>query len=183
MDSDSSEFEELFLEQAPALYRTALRMNNGNTSDAEDLVQETSMKAFRAFGGFKAGTNFRAWVFRIMTNTMINNVRSRKKEPPRAAFEDVEPLLEETGSTGTSAADIREVVDEEVIGAIDALADEYRDVLLLNALDGLTYKEIAESLSVPVGTVMSRLYRARKLLQQRLAGYAAGRNIGGSHGA
>ena len=163
-----------------SLYRTALRMS-GNPSDAEDLVQETFLRAFRSLHQFKEGTNLRAWLFRIMTNAFINEYRKRSRRPSNSSLDDIEDfyLYDHLIDSGIQPVDERpeEIVlgrmtADDVIGALDELSDDFRQVVLLADVEGFSYREIAEILDIPVGTVMSRLYRARRKLQKGLYEFA-----------
>jgi RNA polymerase sigma-70 factor (ECF subfamily) len=186
--TDRDRFTELAMQYAPALYTAALRMTR-NPSDAEDLVQETYLKAYRAFGGFEEGTNLKAWLYKILTNTYINSYRAAKRRPEKADVEDVEDLylyrrlgeLRMPG-IGRSAEDevFDHITDEEVKGAIEALPETFRMAVLLADVEGFSYKEIAEITGVPIGTVMSRIHRGRKALQKTLAEFAEARGLVGT---
>ncbi len=173
------EFDILFREHVNGLYALALRMTR-NELDAEDLVQETALKAFRYFHRFESGTNFRAWLYRILTNNYINTYRKNKKTPVSVELESVSFKLEEP-DTGfwnelddrTNGYDYHDLFDDEINRAMDRLPDEYRIVVLLCDVEGFSYKEIAAMVKCPIGTVMSRLHRGRKILQRSLARYAA----------
>ncbi len=163
-----------------ALYRTALRMTR-NPSDAEDLVQETYLRAFRSLHQFKFGTNLRAWLFRIMTNAYINEYRKRGRRPTGTSLDDLEDfyLYDHLIDSGVQPSDQRpeEIVlshltADDVIQALEELSDDFRQVVLLADVEGFAYREIAEILDIPVGTVMSRLYRARRKLQLILYDFA-----------
>jgi RNA polymerase sigma-70 factor, ECF subfamily len=159
-----------------SLYRTALRMT-GNPADAEDLVQETYLRAFRSIDQFKPGTNLRAWLFKIQTNSFINEYRKRVRRPRNTSLDDVEEYylynhLVESGVQPSPSVTEDEILaqidDAEVFQALDELQDNYRQVVLLADVEGFAYREIAEILDIPVGTVMSRLHRARKRLKEQL---------------
>jgi len=172
------EFDILFREHINGLYALALKMTR-NSLDAEDLVQDTALKAFRYFHRFDKGTNFRAWIYRILTNNFINDYRRKKRQPTQVDMEDVAFKLEEPASDfwhdlndRSNEFDYTDVFDDEINAAMAKLPDEYKIVVLLADVEGLRYKEIAEVIQHPVGTVMSRLHRGRKMLQSRLAGYA-----------
>lgn len=161
------------------LYSAALRMTR-NASDAEDLVQETYLKAYRSFGGFEQGTNLRAWLYRILTNTYINEYRARQRRPEIEDVEDVEDLYLYRRFAGVDGT-VSPSAEEEVIGAIhddaiksalESLPDTYRIAVMLSDIEGFSYKEMAEILEIPPGTVMSRLHRGRKALQKALLPYA-----------
>jgi RNA polymerase sigma-70 factor, ECF subfamily len=159
-----------------SLYRNALRMT-GNPVDAEDLVQETYLRAFRAIEQFKPGTNLRAWLFKIQTNSFINEYRKRVRRPRNQSLDDVEEYylyshLVESGVQPSPSVTEDEILaqidDADVFQALDELPDNYRQVVLLADVEGFAYREIAEILDIPVGTVMSRLHRARKRLKDEL---------------
>lgn len=163
-----------------SLYRTALRMTS-NPSDAEDLVQETFLRAFRSLHQFKEGTNLRAWLFRIMTNAFINEYRKRSRRPTNSSLDDIEDfyLYDHLIDSGIQPMDERpedivlgRMTADDVIGALDDLSDDFRQVVLLADVEGFSYREIAEILDIPVGTVMSRLFRARRKLQKGLYDFA-----------
>lgn len=163
-----------------SLYRTALRMTR-NPADAEDLVQEAYLRAFRSLHQFKEGTNLRAWIFRIMTNAFINEYRKRSRRPQSSSLDDLEEFylydhLIDSGMQPTSERPedvvLSQITTDDVIGAMDELSDDFRNVVMLADVEGFTYREIADILDIPVGTVMSRLYRARRKLQQELYDFA-----------
>jgi RNA polymerase sigma-70 factor, ECF subfamily len=168
----------------PSLYTAALRMTR-NPADAEDLVQETYLKAYRGFGGFAQGTNLKAWLYRILTNTFINSYRSKKRRPQESDIEDVEDLYLyrrlgglEGATAGQSAEEqvLEHFTESEIKDALDSLPEQFRIAVLLGDVEGFSYKEIAEILDIPIGTVMSRLHRGRRALQKRL--YEFGRQRG-----
>jgi len=172
------DFEDSAMPFVDALYNTAYRMAR-NSEDAEDLVQETYLKAYRYYDKFTEGTNLKAWLFRILKNTFINSYRKRQSEPPRSSFDDIEDAYEtsiqrEAGSRIPSPEEnvLENVLDEDVQRALDELPEDYRMVVLLADLEGFSYQEIAEILEVPPGTVMSRLYRARRRLEEQMLAYA-----------
>lgn len=167
-----------------SLYTAALRMTR-NPSDAEDLVQETYLKAYRGFGGFQEGTNLKAWLYKILTNTFINNYRAKKRRPEESDVEDVEELYlyrrlggGQAEVAGRSAEDelLDHLTESEIKDALEALPEQFRIAVLLGDVEGFSYKEIADILDIPIGTVMSRLHRGRKALQKRL--YEFGRQRG-----
>ena len=175
-------FEQEALPHLDALYGTALRMAR-NRSDAEDLVQETFLKAYRFFDRYQPGTNCRAWLYKILTNTGINAWAKASKQPPRVQFEDVEGVLEKPESpalqvaAGGDLAAFADLLDDELRSALEAVPAEFRMVLILSVVEGFAYREIAEILGIPIGTVMSRLFRGRKLLQASLRDYARRRGL------
>ena len=170
---------------APQLYSTALRMTR-NRADAEDLVQETYLKGWRAYDRFEDGTNLRAWLFRIMTNTYINKYNAAQQRPTETELDDVEELylyrrmgtLDQRKMSSSAEDQMMDLfTDDEVKNAIEELPDNYRMPLLLADVDGFAYKEIAEMLDIPIGTVMSRLHRGRKSMQKRLFQFAKERGL------
>jgi RNA polymerase sigma-70 factor (ECF subfamily) len=185
--ADQARFTELAMEHMPALYSAALRMTR-NPSDAEDLVQETYLRAYRGFGSFTDGTNLRAWLYRILTNTYINSYRAAKRRPEIADVEDVEDLylyhrLAPTDGTISRSAEeeaLASFTDEEVKAAIESLPDAFRIAVLLADVEGFSYKEIAEITDVPIGTVMSRIHRGRRALQKALHDFAESRGLVGT---
>ncbi|MCD6288284.1 MAG: sigma-70 family RNA polymerase sigma factor [Candidatus Hydrogenedentes bacterium] len=173
------EFEEVALVHLDSLYNGALRMTR-NPTDAEDLVQDTVLKAFRFFDKFHRGTNIRAWLFTILTNTYINRYRKRARQPSMVEFEEGRvagvpntPFVPPTGGPETERVEmLLELVDDDIKSALDSLPDDFRIVVLLADLENFSYKEIAEIVGCPLGTVMSRLYRGRRLLRKKLHDYA-----------
>jgi RNA polymerase sigma-70 factor (ECF subfamily) len=176
--ADPARFEEEALVFADALYGAALRMTHDRT-DAEDLLQETYLKAFRAYDRFEEGTFLRAWLFRILTNTYISTYRSRQRAPQLTDVDDVEDLylykrLAATGmSRSAEDAALERLTAPEVLAALDELPEQFRLAVLLSDVEQFSYKEIADITGVPIGTVMSRIHRGRKALQKALAPYAA----------
>ena len=161
-----------------ALYNTAYRMTR-NAEDAEDLVQESYLKAYRYYDKFEEGTNFKAWLFKILKNTFINNYRKKQQVPPQSDFAEIEDsfesqLSEEVTRQMRSPEEelLENVLDQDVQQALDTLSPDYRMAVILADLEGFSYKEIAEILELPVGTVMSRLFRGRKLLEAAMLKYA-----------
>lgn len=177
-------FEEEALPLLDQLYGGALRMTR-NPADAEDLVQETYVKAFQAFDSFKEGTNLKAWLYRIMTNAYINTYRKKQRQPYQSSTEDVTDyqLLETSSheSTGLESAEVKalkNLPDKKIADAMNALSDDYRMVVYYADVEGLPYKEIAEIMGTPLGTVMSRLHRGRKQLRDALKDVAHEHGIG-----
>jgi RNA polymerase sigma-70 factor (ECF subfamily) len=167
-----------------SLYGAALRMTR-NPQDAEDLVQETMLRAYRAFDRFEAGTNLKAWLFRILTNAYINTYRKRQREPQKVSADEVEEfdLYRELKNHDTQFEATPEsivldsLVDSDIIDAIDDLPEQFRLAVVLSDIEGFSYAEMAEIMDVPMGTVMSRLHRGRKALQKRLWELARDRGI------
>jgi RNA polymerase sigma-70 factor (ECF subfamily) len=177
-------FETEALSFLDALYRTALRMTRSE-ADAEDLVQETYIRAFRFREQFAPGTNLKAWLFRILTNTFINTYRRRRAQPEFTELDDVDEFslykrmsdLRTSSESGNPETEfLNGIVDSEVKDALTDLPEKFRQVVLLD-VEGFSYKEIAEMLDIPIGTVMSRLHRGRKFLQNRLLDLAQQRGI------
>jgi RNA polymerase sigma-70 factor (ECF subfamily) len=166
-------FERDALPLLPNLYSAALRLTR-NPSDAEDLVQEAFLRAYRGFQGFQEGTNLRAWMYRILTNTFINTYRKKQRQPQTVSDEDIEDWylydrLGESGAEASAEASVLErIPDEDVQRALEGLPEQFRMAVWLADVEGFSYKEIAEVLGVPIGTVMSRLHRGRKSLQKAL---------------
>jgi len=168
------EFEATALVHLDALYRGALRLT-GNRAQAEDLVQEALVRAFRGFDRFAAGTNCRAWLFKIMRNAFLNRVRAEREAPYDDDFLDAHRPGAEAGfPSGTTPEEefLQTVVHGEVERALRDLPERFREVVMLVDLEGFTYREVAEALDCPIGTVMSRLFRGRRLLRRALAGFA-----------
>ncbi len=172
------EFDILLRENLNGMFSLALRMTR-NQLDAEDLIQETALKAFRYFHKFDRGSNFRAWIYRILTNNFINFYRKNQKQPTQIEIENVSFKLKQDGAgfwnrlnDRNNGFDYDDLFDDEINAAIDKLPEEYRIVLLLADVEGLSYKEISEVIAHPLGTVMSRLHRGRKMLQRSLRRYA-----------
>lgn len=183
-DDDKKRFQEDALPLLDSLYAGALRMTR-NPSDAEDLVQETMLRAYRSFDRFEAGTNLKAWLFRIMTNAYINTYRKRQREPQKVSQDEVadfdlyqqlkdhDPQWEATPENIV----LDSLVDSDIIRAIDELPEQFRLAVVLSDIEGFSYAEMAEIMDVPMGTVMSRLHRGRKALQKRLWEIARDRGI------
>jgi RNA polymerase sigma-70 factor (ECF subfamily) len=174
---DRSELDERFEQEAIPLlremYAAAVRLTR-NPTDAEDLLQETYLRAYRGFGGFQEGTNLRAWLYRILTNAFINTYRKRQREPQMVSDDELEEwyLYEKLGGEGAEASAEAQVLerlpDEDVQDALADLPEQFRLAVLLADVEGFSYKEIAEILDIPIGTVMSRLHRGRRALEKRL---------------
>lgn len=188
VEERESFFDREVMQHLDALYRTALRMTR-NPQDAEDLVQETMLRAFRFLDRFEPGTNLRAWLFKILTNTYINRYRKASSEPRVDSLDDSEELSlyryldNEAASRGGSveAQVLDRFAEQDIKTAIEALPPQYRITVLLADVEGFSYNDIAEITNVKKGTVMSRLFRGRRLLQKALvdqarsAGFAGGK--------
>jgi RNA polymerase sigma-70 factor, ECF subfamily len=166
-------FDDEALPHLDALYRVALRLT-ADPTQAEDLVQDTMLKAYRSWRQYRPGTNAKGWLLTILRNTFINDYRRRKHEPIAMDLEAAEPhalyrSMQESDPEGTFFS---QIVDDKVLESIDALPPEFREVLVLSDIEGMRYGEIAETLQIPVGTVKSRLFRARRLLQRQLYAHA-----------
>jgi RNA polymerase sigma-70 factor (ECF subfamily) len=182
-DPTRAEFEGLALRHLDALYAAAVRLTR-NERDAEDLVQDAFLRAYRFFDKFERGTNIKAWLFKILTNTFINRYRRSVKE--RSIVDGVEREAVKERVISRDAADFASdpeqfffdrLLSDDVVRAVDALPIDFRMVVILADLQEFSYKEIADVLDVPVGTVMSRLFRGRRLLQKALASYAAASGV------
>ena len=182
--ADQAEFAEAAMPLMDQLYSAALRMTR-NAADAEDLVQETYLKAYRGYERFEEGTNLKAWMYRILTNSYINRYRAKQRRPDESDIADVEDmylyrrLSGENADIGSSAEDafLNTVTDGAVKAAIEAIPENFRIAVLLADVEGFAYKEIAQILDIPIGTVMSRIHRGRKALEKQLHDYAGQRNL------
>jgi RNA polymerase sigma-70 factor (ECF subfamily) len=183
--ADQANFAEQAMPLMDGLYSAALRMTR-NPSDAEDLVQETYLKAYRAFHTFQEGTNLKAWLYRILTNTYINTYRAKKRRPDETDLDEVEDLYLYrrlgglAGATAGRSAEeelLDQLTDSEVKDALESLPEQFRMAVLLADVEGFAYKEIAEILDIPIGTVMSRLHRGRKAMQKQLYEFGRARNL------
>jgi len=183
--ADQETFADQAMEYMSALYTAALRMTR-NPADAEDLVQETYLKAYRAFDSFQQGTNLKAWLYKILTNTFINRYRAKKRRPEESDIDDIEDLYLyrrlgglEAATAGRSAEEevLERFTDTDVKEALESLPEQFRMAVLLADVEGFSYKEIADILEVPIGTVMSRLHRGRKALQKALFEFGLERGL------
>jgi RNA polymerase sigma-70 factor, ECF subfamily len=188
--ANRARFEEEALKHLDALYRTALRMTR-NPSDAEDLVQDALVRAYRFYDRFEPGTNFRAWLFKILTNTYINTYRRKQGRPQESSLEDTEEFFlykQLSADSGERVTDVEDTVldrlgADSIQRAIDQLPPQFRNTVQLSDVEGLSYAEIAEATGVAKGTVMSRLFRGRRQLQRALwdqaqaAGFTSGSKV------
>ncbi|MGH7676619.1 MAG: sigma-70 family RNA polymerase sigma factor [Gemmatimonadales bacterium] len=172
-DARRDSFEREALVHLDALHRVALRLT-GNAADADDLVQETLLKAYRGWDSYQPGTNAKAWLLTILRHAFINEYRRRSRRPETVDVETIEPfaVFHDVKMEDPQGAFFDRIVDDEVLRAIDALPEAFRETLVLSDVEGMNYQDIARILDVPVGTVKSRLFRARRMLQARLYDYA-----------
>ncbi|HVX16687.1 MAG TPA: sigma-70 family RNA polymerase sigma factor [Acidimicrobiales bacterium] len=178
--ADQATFAEQAVPYMDGLFGAAMRMTR-NRADAEDLVQDAYLRAYRGFGGFEQGTNLKAWLYRILTNTFINSYRAKQRRPDESDLDEVEDLYLYRRLGGLEAARASRSAEDELMDwfseaevkqAVEHLPENYRMAVLLADVEGFSYKEIAEILDIPIGTVMSRLHRGRKALEKQLYGYA-----------
>ncbi len=183
--ADQADFERDAMQYTKQLYSAAMRMTR-NPADAEDLVQETFLKAYRAYGTFEEGTNLKAWLYRILTNTYINKYRRESRRPSEVDLGTVEDFYlyrrvgsEESAEAARTTEDrvLDGLVEADIKKAVEDLPENFRLPVLLADLEGFSYKEIAEILDIPIGTVMSRLHRGRKAMQKSLWEFAVNRGL------
>ncbi|MGD8426157.1 MAG: sigma-70 family RNA polymerase sigma factor [Balneolaceae bacterium] len=170
------DFEEEIIPHLDAMYNFALRLTS-DPSDAEDLVQDTIVKAYRFFSSYEKGTNAKAWLFRILKNSYINNYRKKSKQPNQVDYDEVSTFYETIRAERTDTSDLedkmfRDLIDDDISNALEDLPEDFRTVVLLCDVEGFTYEEIANMLDVPIGTIRSRLHRGRNLLKAQLMEYA-----------
>ena len=175
------DFEEEIIPHLDAMYNFALRLTS-DPNDAEDLVQDTIVKAFRFFSSYEKGTNAKAWLFRILKNSYINNYRKKSKQPNQVDYDEVSSFYETIRADRTDTSDLedrmfRELIDDDISNALEELPEDFRTVVLLCDVEGFTYEEIANMLDVPIGTIRSRLHRGRNLLKAELMDYAKERGF------
>lgn len=169
-------FQGEFMPHINSMYNFAYRLTF-DKDDANDLVQETYLKAFRFITSFQSGTNAKAWLFRILKNSFINDFRKKSKEPSKVDYNEVENFYNSESVDRSITSDLRvesvqAMIGDEITIALNALAVDFRTVIILSDLEGFTYEEMSKILDIPIGTVRSRLHRARKLLKDSLAHYA-----------
>ena len=169
-------FEQEFMPHITSMYNFAYRLAF-DEDDAKDLVQETYLKAFRFLNSFEKGTNAKAWLFRILKNSFINDFRKKSKQPAKVDYQEVETFYNSDNVDVSKTTDLRvetvqHMIGDEVSGALNALAVDFRTVIILCDLEGFTYEEMSKILDIPIGTVRSRLHRARNLLKEKLQAYA-----------
>ncbi len=162
-----------------ALYNFGLKLTS-EPNDAEDLVQDTIVKAYRFFSSYEKGTNAKAWLFRILKNSYINNYRKKSKKPQEVDYDEVATFYETIRAERTETSDLedkmfRELIDDDISNALDEIPEDFRTVVLLCDVEDFTYEEIANMLDVPIGTIRSRLHRGRNLLKAQLMDYASKR--------
>lgn len=175
------DFEDEIIPHLDAMYNFALRLTS-DPSDAEDLVQDTIVKAFRFFSSYEKGTNAKAWLFRILKNSYINNYRKQSKQPNQVDYDEVATFYETIRAERTDTSDLedkmfRDLIDDDISNALDELPEDFRTVVLLCDIEDFTYEEIANMLDVPIGTIRSRLHRGRNLLKSQLMEYAKERGF------
>jgi len=171
-----AQFEKEFMPLIGSLYNFAYRLTL-DEDDANDLVQETYMKAFRFFDSYEQGTNAKAWLFRILKNSFINEFRKKSKQPSKVDYQEVESFynsddVDENITVDLRIESIQDMIGDEIANALNALAVDFRTIIILCDLEGFTYEEMAKILDIPIGTVRSRLHRARNLLKEKLREYA-----------
>jgi RNA polymerase sigma factor (sigma-70 family) len=170
-------FDKEFMPHIDSMYNFAFRLTN-DEDDANDLVQDTYLKAFRFINSFSQGTNAKAWLFRILKNSFINDFRKKSKEPAKVDYQDVETTYnsEEDAETNQTVdlrvESVQDLIGDEIANALNALPVDFRTVIILCDVEGFTYEEMAKILDIPIGTVRSRLHRARMLLKEKLQSYA-----------
>lgn len=174
-----SDFNEEIIPHLDALYNFGLRLTS-DPNDAEDLVQDTIVKAYRFFSSYEKGTNAKAWLFRILKNSYINNYRRKSKKPQQVDYDEVATFYETIRAERTDTSDLedtmyRELIDDDITKALDQIPEDFRTVVLLCDVEDFTYEEIANMLDVPIGTIRSRLHRGRNLLKAQLLEYAEDR--------
>jgi RNA polymerase sigma-70 factor (ECF subfamily) len=171
-----NDFQEEIIPHLDAMYNFALRLTS-EPNDAEDLVQDTIVKAYRFFSSYEKGTNAKAWLFRILKNSYINNYRKQSKQPSQVDYDEVATFYETIRAGRTDTSDLenrmfRQLIDDDISNALEKLPEDFRTVVLLCDVESFTYEEISNMLDVPIGTIRSRLHRGRNLLKAELQEYA-----------
>ena len=169
-------FDKEFMPHVDSMYSFAYRLTF-DEDDAKDLVQDTYMKAFRFINSFERGTNAKAWLFRILKNSFINEFRKKSKQPAKVDYNEVEQYYNSDDAGESITTDLRvetvqHMIGDEVSGALNTIPVDFRTVIILSDLEGFTYEEMSKILDIPIGTVRSRLHRARNMLKDKLAEYA-----------
>jgi RNA polymerase sigma factor (sigma-70 family) len=169
-------FDGEFMPHIDSMYNFAFRLTF-DEDDAKDLVQDTYLKAYRFINSFEQGTNAKAWLFRILKNSFINEYRKKSKQPTKVDYQEVETYynsddVDYQSTTDLRAESVKDMLGDEISNALNSLAVDFRTVIILSDLEGFTYEEMAKILDIPIGTVRSRLHRARNLLKDKLRGYA-----------
>ncbi len=175
-EQKASIFDTEFMTHVDSMYNFAYRLTF-DEDDAKDLVQDTYMKAFRFINSFERGTNAKAWLFRILKNSFINEFRKKSKQPAKVDYNEVESYYNSDDAGENLTTDLRvetvqHMIGDEITGALNALPVDFRTVIILSDLEGFTYEEMAKILDIPIGTVRSRLHRARNMLREKLLSYA-----------
>lgn len=169
-------FETEFMVHVDSMYNFAYRLTF-DSDDAKDLVQDTYLKAFRFINSFERGTNAKAWLFRILKNSFINDFRKKSKQPAKVDYNEVEQFYNSDDAGAKITTDLRvetvqDMIGDEISGALNAIPVDFRTVIILSDLEGFTYEEMSKILDIPIGTVRSRLHRARNMLKEKLVAYA-----------
>ncbi|WP_420577336.1 sigma-70 family RNA polymerase sigma factor [Ekhidna sp.] len=169
-------FDGEFMPHIDSMYNFAYRLTF-DEDDAKDLVQDTYMKAYRFINSFQEGTNAKAWLYRILKNSFINDYRKKSKQPAKVDYQEVEQFYNSEDTPSNATVDLRlettkDMIGDEISNALNSLAVDFRTVVILCDLEGFTYEEMAKILDIPIGTVRSRLHRARNLLREKLGSYA-----------
>jgi RNA polymerase sigma factor (sigma-70 family) len=178
-------FDKEFMPHIDAMYNFAFRLTN-DEDDANDLLQDTFLKAFRFISSFEKGTNAKAWLFRILKNSFINDYRKKSKEPSKVDYQEVETTYnsdedaEVTNTTDLRVEAIQDMIGDEIANALNSIPVDFRTVIILCDVEGFTYEEMAKILDIPIGTVRSRLHRARSLMKEKLSTYAKSMGYGKS---
>ncbi len=176
------DFSKEILPHLDAIYNYALKFA-ANSDDAEDLVQDTMVKAYRFFDSYEMGTNARGWLFRILKNSYINQYRKESRQPQKVDYDEIEPFYESIRSVQSGTTDMEsqlysQMMDDDMTAALGKLPEDFRTVVLLCDVEGFSYEEIANMMDVPIGTIRSRLHRGRNLLKEELKDYASRRGFG-----